>query len=144
MVGVGADVVNYVRGAWTNAAPETATADEVSSAAKETHTLLAGTQSCPPLGAGPVADVLNDPSNGAQTVLQGTNEANLGQSATRIIALIHAKAPQAARADIVNQATDAYCPIVGADATLAPIDRWRQLTEFSQRLYTQLATGTRQ
>jgi mono/diheme cytochrome c family protein len=134
-----ADVTNYVRGAWTNKAPLDASPGEVAAAAKETKSLLAGTQPCPPRGTSAVDAAISDPSTGIQAVLDSTTEENLVQSANKIITIFHAKVPDAKRADIVNETTDAYCPVVMQQASLEPIRHWQEMTEFGERLYTQLA-----
>jgi mono/diheme cytochrome c family protein len=138
-----ADVTNYVRGAFGNTAPTTATPNEVSSAASETKNLLAGTQPCPPLGNTDIDHVIQDPSSGIQPILQQTDEDNLLQSVEKVVAILHAKAPQGQRADEVNEMTDAYCPVVEARPALQPIQRWQELDEFGERLYTELASGNK-
>jgi mono/diheme cytochrome c family protein len=135
-----ADVTNYVRGAWSNQAPESATADEVSAAAKETRSILALTQTCPPQGSSPLDAVLVDPASGIPAIMQATDEQNVLQSVNKIAAIVKAKAPGSQQADIVNEATDAYCPVLAADTSLQPEQRWERLNQFGESLYTQLTT----
>jgi mono/diheme cytochrome c family protein len=139
-----ADVTNYVRSAWTNTAPANAGPGDVSAVAKETRSVMAGTQECPTPGTSPLDAAIADPASGIPDLLKGVNDEVLLQSANKIIAAVHAKAPGAPQADVVNELTDAYCPIVTADTSLDPAQRWDRLNRFGETVYTQLTTHGQQ
>jgi mono/diheme cytochrome c family protein len=134
-----ADVTNYVRSAWTNQAPASASSRDVSAIAKETSSVVAGTQACPPLGTSPLDTAIADPASGVPDLLKNVSDENVLQSANKIIRAVKAKVPDAPQADIVNELTDAYCPVVAADTTLDTVDRWNLLNQFGETVYTQLA-----
>ena len=132
-----ADVTNFVRSAWSNAAPANAGPRDVSAVAKETRSVAAGTQACPSADAAALGGAIGDPA--VRDLLHATTDENVLQNANRVIAVVRARAPAAGRADIVNALTDAYCPIVTADATLVAPQRWARLNLFGETVYTQLA-----
>ena len=135
-----ADVANYVRSAWVNKAPETTGPGDVSKVAKETSSVVAGTQACPPQGSSPLDAAIADPAGGVPDLLKGVTEETLLQSANKIIAVLRAKVPDAPQADIVNELTDAYCPVATADTSLSVVGRWNRLNHFGETVYTQLTT----
>ena len=136
-----AEVTNYVRQSWGNAAPANAGAGEVGAARKETHTLLNGTRpgGCPTIAQGELAKVIADPANGIGDTLKGTTLENMLPNVDQILAKVKAAAPEAKQADIVNSLTIAYCPVVEQDAKLPQQQRTVQLDQFAERVYTQLA-----
>ena len=56
-----------------------------------------------------------------------------------IVVKAKAALPKAARADLVNDLTAAYCPVLKQDKAVAPERRPQQLAEFSQLVYSRLA-----
>jgi hypothetical protein len=138
-----ADVVNYVRSSWGNAAPATAGPGLVGELRKLTHTALNvdAPNACAKVEQPDLAKVIGDPASGIQGILQSTDQGNLVQNADALIAKVKAADPDAKQADIINSLTIAYCPIVTARSNLTANEKVQRLDEFSVRVYTQLATG---
>ena len=136
-----ADVANYVRSSWGNAAPAQAGAGLVGSLRKETHTLLAMSlpDGCPKIAEEDTARVIAQPD--VQTILAGTTQENSLANAEALIQKVKAGAPNANQADIINSLTIAYCPVVAADKTLVTqAERSQALDGFAERVYTDLIT----
>ncbi len=138
-----ADVVNYVRSSWGNAAPATAGPGLVGELRKITHTAMNvdAPNACAKVEQPDLAKVIGDPASGIQGILQSTDQGNLVQNADALIAKVKAADPDAKQADIINSLTIAYCPIVTARSNLTANEKVQRLDEFSVRVYTQLATG---
>lgn len=133
-----ADVTNYVRTSWSNAAPANATPDMVATLAPQTRTLLAGTANdkCPPAGTKAVAQAID--SAGIGEKLKAMTATTMIDTATQAVAAVRKAAPQAAQADIINGLTAAYCPVVVADTTIPPELKAARLDQFSVLTYTQI------
>jgi mono/diheme cytochrome c family protein len=134
-----ADAVNYVRSAWSNAAPATTGPGEVGTIRQQTQTLLNGKLpgGCPTVAQADMAKIVADPA--IQKLLQQTNTENLLQTANQLIAKVKAAGPQIAQADIVNSLTIAYCPVVESRATQTKDLDLVQLNQFAARVYTQIS-----
>jgi mono/diheme cytochrome c family protein len=147
-VGVGmtdqqvADVTNYVRQSWGNAAPATAGAGMVGTLRAETHTLWNATipSGCPALAQPEVAKAVADPSTGIAALLQQTNLVNMVPNVDAILGKIEAAAPGVKQNDLVNALTIAYCPVVLRDPKLPFIEKRVQLDQFGERVYTQIVS----
>jgi mono/diheme cytochrome c family protein len=127
-----AAIANYIRGAWGNTAPQTATAGMVGTLAASTQTMLSGTASCDPV----------PPALASQLVGQGLEGINAGNMLEQIpLILGHLPAATAAepKAELVNGLIAAYCPIVAADTKLTPAARLEQLQEFAALAYAQVS-----
>jgi mono/diheme cytochrome c family protein len=136
-------VTNYVRQAWSNAAPMNATPKLVKVIRADTHTFTNGQRpdGCPTLDQEQLKTVLSDNSNGLEDLLKSTTMPNLLNNVNAIVQKLHSVAPTLSQSDAVNGLTIAYCPIVYADASVPPDQRGWQLTHFADRLYTQLSTN---
>jgi hypothetical protein len=134
-----ADVANYVRSAWGNDAPATVGPGEVATLRGQTKTYLSGTLpgGCPTVVEPDMAKLVADPS--VQSLLTGTNDDNLIQTADQLIAKVKASDPHAKSADIVNSLTIAYCPIIQGNTKLNEAQRLALLNSFGERLYTQVS-----
>ncbi len=126
-----AAIANYIRGAWGNQAPQTATAGMVGKLAASTRTMLSGTAGCDPVPAS-VGNLLVD---------QGLERINAGNMLEQIpVVLGHLPASQAGepKAELVNGLIAAYCPILAADQTLTQAARLEQLQQFAALAYAQI------
>ena len=62
-------------------------------------------------------------------------------NAEALIKLVHAGAPKATQADIINSLTIAYCPVVAADTSLpGPVQKSEALDGFAERVYTDIVS----
>jgi mono/diheme cytochrome c family protein len=128
-----AEAANYVRTAWTNRAPDNAQAGEVADLRKKTTTMLAGADCLPAPAA------LTDAKSGIGALLSGMTEVNMLNRVGEIVAKAKAAQPQAGKAELVNDLTAAYCPILKQDASVAQDHKPEQLATFSQLVYTRIA-----
>jgi mono/diheme cytochrome c family protein len=135
-----ADVTNYVRQTWSNAAPPTAVPGMVAQLRATTRTAMnAGpSQACPAVAPAPLARALSADSPLGQE-LAGVTEGDMPQRAGDLVARAHAAAPAARRADLVNGLTAAYCSVVRADTTLDANQKALRLGHFSELAYTAAA-----
>jgi mono/diheme cytochrome c family protein len=136
-------VTNYVRQAWSNVAPMTATPKLVEIIRRDTNTFTNGQRpdGCPTLEQDQLKSVLADKSNGLEDLLKSTTMPNLLNNVNAIVQTLHRVAPTVSQSDAVNGLTIAYCPIVYGDETIPPDQRAWQLTHFADRLYTQLSNN---
>jgi mono/diheme cytochrome c family protein len=136
-----ADVANYVRTTWANAAPATATADMVTQIAPDTKTEMAGDLPhwCTKPGTTPLDKAIESPA--IESRLHAINPVNMLPDVNAIVASVKKAAPQAAQADIVNSLTAAYCPVVEADNSIPKARKPTALDQFSVLAYTQLTNN---
>lgn len=133
-----AEVTNYVRQLGGNAAPTTAQAGQVAKLRASTDTLLnAGPKTgCPAPDSPAVARLLADSNQHLATQLGQVSEAQMYPQTQQLVASLKKLAPKAARADLINGLTAAYCPIVRDDAQLDANAKALKLGHFSQLVYT--------
>lgn len=131
-----AAIANYVRSAWGNAVPATATTEMVDNLGKVTQTMLAGSGPCAPVGPPAVTKALADPQ--IANLLRAVDPATLQQQVDAIVARLRATGVTAPQADLVNGLTAAYCPIATADGR-PHVQQIRQLQRFAMLVYAQLA-----
>ena len=138
-----ADVANYVRQSWGNAAPPTAAAGMVGDLRKITHTLLTGTlpSGCPSIADTGLKAAIEAPGGKIADTMKSMTLATVMQSVDTMLAQVKAADPQAKQADIINSLTIAYCPVVAQDKSLSAPQKAAELGQFSQMVYTQLADG---
>jgi mono/diheme cytochrome c family protein len=101
-----AKVVNYVRSAWTNRAPDNAQPGGVGDLRKKTNTMLAGGDCTPVQGA------LADSKSAIGPILSGLNSVNMLNRIGPIVVRAKAADAHAESAELVNGLTAAYCPIL--------------------------------
>jgi mono/diheme cytochrome c family protein len=135
-----ADVANYVRQSWSNAAPATAAPGLVAELRAETQTLLNATsvQQCQADTKSAAQRWIEDPAHGIEPLLSGLTEDNLLERAQKITAKVKLAKPALKKAQAVNALTAAYCPIVQSDTSLSPSQRGQRLGNFSEVVYTEL------
>ena len=147
-VGVGmtdqeiADATNYIRQSWGNQAPPNAGPGIVGKLRPTTWTIMNGGPDgkCPSIVHPQLGPVINDPSNGINDALKAMSIENVLQTAQKVVATVKAKAPGAARADIVNALTIAYCPIATQQPGVSRVQQITMLDNFSVRVYSELDT----
>ena len=132
-----ADVTNYVRQNWANAAPATAQAGMVAQlrAATDTPMNAASAASCPRVTTAPLAAALRDDRRGIRTQLASITEADMPARSGTLVTDARAVAPSATPADLVNGLTAAYCGVLQADASLDRNTRALRLGHFSELAY---------
>jgi mono/diheme cytochrome c family protein len=128
-----AEVVNYVRSAWSNRAPNNAQPGSVGDLRKKTNTMLAGGDCTPVQGA------LADSKGSITPLLAGLTDVNMLNRIGAIVAKAKATDPHPDRAELVNTLTAAYCPVLKQDAAVAPERKPEQLATFSQLVYSRIA-----
>ncbi len=136
-----ADVTNYIRQSWGNAAPADAGPGTVGKLRKTTFTQMTigpDGRCAAPSG---IAATIADPKTGVTDQLRAVTQANMLQTIQQILPKVEAAAPQAKPADIVNGLTVAWCPIVAADAQIPGSLKVPLLDQFSDRVYSELRTG---
>lgn len=138
-----ADVSNYVRQSWSNAAPANADALLVGIVRKETNTLQNGKRpdGCPSLVEPTLESALGNPGTGIAATLHGTGAQNLLQSVNALVGELRANAASVKTDDAVNGMTVAYCNVLFGNGPLAPDARLQLMNHFSDRLYVQMTTG---
>ena len=131
-----ADIANYVRTAWGNAAPANATPGQVSELAKTTDTMLSGMSKCSPTPE-TITAALN--RVGGDAMLQATNDGNALETLNALVPKLKQAEPSISQADLINGVTAAYCPIVMKDSAQPDDARLQQLQRFSMLAFTAIA-----
>ncbi len=137
-----ADVANYVRQNWGNAAPATATPGMVAEARKTIDTLMTAGPlgGCPAIGSPAVAKLLANDGNGITRTLGGMDESNMLQRTQQMVASVRKAAPGVGNADVINGLTSAYCGVVRGESSLDANQKALRLGNFSQLVFM-AATG---
>lgn len=138
-----ADVANYVRQTWANAAPATATPGMVAELRKTTDTLMtAGPHGgCPSVASPDVARALADPRGGLAGMLDMLDETDLQKRTQQMVAGVRKAAPRATNADVVNGLTSAYCGVVRKESSLDANQKALRLGNFSQMVFMAAAAS---
>jgi mono/diheme cytochrome c family protein len=131
-----ANITNYVRTSWTNAAPTTATVSMVDKLVKSTSTMLSGTASCAIVGPPPLTEAIL--SRGIDPLLHQVNAANMLEQIDSILIRLQTPDIKVSQADLVNGLTSAYCPTALGDPSQPPKVRLELLQRFAGLVYTQL------
>ena len=134
-----AAIVNYVRTAWGNNAPASASAGDVGKLRSQTSTLMSAStpDGCHPMQADATLAKAIDAS-GIRDDLKGAQMTSLLQRIDMALPKVKEGAPQAKTDDIVNAMIEAYCPIALADASLAAPERTALIGSFGGLVYGQL------
>jgi mono/diheme cytochrome c family protein len=137
-----AEVANYVRNAFGNAAPPTATSGLVANLRTQTHTTLSGQPSsgCP----GPIPSDLSKAFESADTQrrLDSLTESNILQVIDAMVPKLQREAPHAKVDDLVNALTDSYCGVLKHRSLSAPA-RSELIGNFAVLSYGQLKSAGR-
>ena len=135
------DVTNYVRTAWGNKAPATATPDMVGPMLPKTQSIMAATHWCGSQGTSKLDDAIHNDANGIEADLHSITPDNELQKINDIVQKVQRAAPGTPQADVVNRLTAAYCPVVETSKTLPQNRQAPALDQFSTLVYTELTKG---
>jgi mono/diheme cytochrome c family protein len=143
-----AAVVDYVRNAWSNAAPiSVSDSGIVGKIRAETHTMLSGRTApgadpCALDADAPAIKPIVDPEHQIERTLTEMKADQMQDSIGQAVSRAREVAPDASRADIVNSLTLAYCRVEFSEGkgTGTPENRGA-LNRFSQLVYTWLVTN---
>ena len=129
-----ADVSNYVRTAWNNAAPvntSPATVRELRATAPVGvgGSIAARSFGCPKIGDGTVPGTLATEQD--VDLLATADRSNLQNGITSVIAQIKKDNPDAAASDVVTALNAAYCPVVATRSDLTIAQKHEALIAFS-------------
>lgn len=132
-----ADVTNFVRQTWGNAAPATAESGMVGKMRGSINTVVyvSAQQPCAPVAPTALADAFATDRNGIRTNVAALTPANAADRTTDIVARARKLVPSATQADLVNGLTAAYCSVVRAEPSLTWQQKTLQLGQFSQLVY---------
>jgi mono/diheme cytochrome c family protein len=132
-----ADVANYVRQTWNNAAPPTAMPGMVGNLRASTNTLMNGApkSSCPAVAESALATALASNRAGLKTQLASVTEANMPQLTGQLVNKARTAAPGTSQAELVNGLTSGYCSVVRADKSLDWNQRALLLGHFAELAY---------
>jgi mono/diheme cytochrome c family protein len=131
-----AEIANYIRASWGNAAPPNATATMAENLSKQTTTMLAGTAACTPVQPQSVAEAIS--AQHIDKALQQIDADNMLEQIDIIVPKL--KSVPLAQADLLNGLISAYCPIAMSSTAAPPQQRLQLLQRFSTLVYSQLAT----
>ncbi|MEO7938613.1 MAG: cytochrome c [Burkholderiaceae bacterium] len=132
-----ADVANYVRQHWDNAAPATALPGTVAKLRADTATFMnpLSENDCAPLELGSPARAISEQA-GALQKLQSETPDNMPRRVKDLLTEARTHAPNASQADLVNGLTAGYCRVLVTDSQLAPRERALRLGHFSELVYS--------
>jgi mono/diheme cytochrome c family protein len=133
-----ADVANYVRESWGNGAPASATPELVDQLRPKTDSMMAATHWCGKPGDTPLGQFVSDQNGSVQTALAQINDVNELPTIDKVLGDVRHRVPQAKGAEIVNQLTAAYCPVVFKNGSLPKEEKAAKLDQFAALVYTQL------
>jgi mono/diheme cytochrome c family protein len=124
-----ADVANYARTAWGNAAPPNATPWAVASWRKFADTPQTGSRAllCPELSAAVMKPAL---AAGASTLQQAAQDS---AKMTRLVGDYRAAVPSASRGEVIEALSAAYCRAL-ADTRISEPRMSAQIADFAQRV----------
>ena len=134
-----ADVTNYVRQAWNNAAPPTAAAGMVADLRKDAHGPMnprdAASCGTPHAGRG---DAAKAPPSRVLRSIAAYDDDNPWNSAGQLAREAERYLPDASTAERVNALSSLYCRSLVKDTTIDPSERALKLGHFSSLVYTAL------
>jgi mono/diheme cytochrome c family protein len=132
-----ASVTNFVRQLGNNSAPGGAEAGTVGQDRAKIDTLMSGgmVTGCPKAQS----DAANQVAQSATitAALKGMTESEMLSVAKQVVSAMRQAEPHASEADLVNDATTAYCNVLHADPQLAEVDRASKIGQFSELVYSQ-------
>jgi hypothetical protein len=131
-----ADVTDYVRNAWGNAAPVISERGVVATARKATETMLAGTAPCAEIAQPDIAKAVAE--SGAAQSLAGLEPENFIPIVNALLPKIKAAVPDAKGDDIVNGLTTAFCKAGRNDARYDKAGWHAVIGSFASVTYAQL------
>lgn len=138
-----ADVANFVRTSWSNAASANATPAMVASERAEVGTLPQASEAarslgCPAITESGAANALPEPAKGILNAFTGVTDAEMANRVGELINEVRAGGTTD-DASIVNTLLAAYCPIVAEDAALSAAQKHARLDAFTSSVEEALA-----
>jgi mono/diheme cytochrome c family protein len=131
-----ADVTDYVRNAWGNAAPVISERGVVATARAATETMLAGSAPCAEIAQPDVAKAIAE--SGAAQRLKGLSQENFITAINTLLSPIKAALPGAKGDDLVNGLTTAFCQAGRGDPSYDKAGWHAVIGSFSSIVYSQL------
>jgi len=139
-----ADVANYIRNAWGNSAPPSATPDMVASLRTALNVPEpAGLRPnpdfvCPSPTGGSSGDGVTVPKPIMALMAHATPE-EVGNRVHVIISQLHREKPNLSDAELTNMLVTAYCPILADAQDLSDEEKHQYLATFSSKIYQVLS-----
>ncbi|MEO7875487.1 MAG: cytochrome c [Dokdonella sp.] len=136
-----ADVTNYVRQAWSQKAPATATNAMAFDLRAQVDGLLnaAPRTGCPPVANAELVKALGTATY--RTQLSAVTDAGMYQQTGQLVAQLRKSNRAVPDADLINGLTAAYCPIVRADPELDQNAKALKIGRFANYVYMAVAGG---
>lgn len=131
-----ADVTDYVRNAWGNAAPVISEGGVVATARTATETMLAGTAPCAGIAQPEIAKAIADA--GSAQRLKGLSQENFIAVIDALLPPIRAAVPDAKGDDVVNGLTTAFCRAARDEPAYEKAGWHTVIGSFSSIVYSQL------
>ena len=131
-----ADVTDYIRNAWGNAAPVIGERGVVAEARKATQTMLAGTAPCAEIAQPELAKAVAD--LGVVQRLKGLAQENFIPTVNALLPPLRAAVPGANGDDLVNGLTTAFCQAGRDDPGYAKAGWHATIGSFASIAYSQL------
>jgi mono/diheme cytochrome c family protein len=145
-----ADITNYVRTAWDNAAPASADAGLVAKIRAETFSMLSG-NATKEGGSKPcesqdgeqemtVSPVI-DPNHQIDGILHALRAETMLPAVSQVLARARAVDPHRSQADLINGLMLDYCRVLAGHDGIGRARSRQMLNQFGQLVYTELASG---
>jgi mono/diheme cytochrome c family protein len=133
-----ADVVNFVRQAFGNAAAPTATPALAAELRKTLNTPMNPTSAaaCTPIPLGPIASGINQPLSGIPAGVWTVDTKNPWPRLLALADRVDRYIPMATTAQRVNILTGIYCQTLLHKPTIDPVTRAAMIGTFSQQMYS--------
>ena len=142
-----ADVTDYVRTAWSNAAPVITQTGLVGDIRAQTVSTLSGAGAreingdpCA-IGAGTPVATISDPLRQLDQSLASMTDENMQEMIPTLIARVRQLSPDLSQADVVNGLSLAYCRVQSRESAFDKPQGRGRLNRFSLLLYGELASG---
>jgi len=139
-----ADLVNYIRTGWGNAAVADTAPALVASLRAGNAVGAAGTQAarafgCPAVGSSVVAHAVLTPEDA--NFIADSPASQMNQRVDQLIGELRKQQPGISNADLANDLNAAYCPYVANDAALNDAERRARLDRFTAHVFQRLAAA---
>jgi mono/diheme cytochrome c family protein len=142
-----AEVADYVRNAWSNAAPWITKSDIVAEIRAKTISTLSGAgangETGNPCGPGPYASIapIPDPKGEIETTLASMTDLSMLTTVPTLINQARQTSPGISQADIVNGLMLAYCRVEMRTGALGKPKGRRDLDQFGLLVYSELTSN---
>lgn len=141
-----ASLINFVRTSWSNRAPANATADMVAGLRGQVTTIpqasdAARALGCPAVSESGAANALPDPGKAMLEGFVGITDSEMANRIGELVNVVRDSSGGANGADIVDDLTAAFCPIVAGDDSLSMAEKRARLNTFRREVESALAEG---